>query len=1333
MSRRNRMFLTVGAVLCGVVAVSAIGAWLILRSNWLRNEIRERIVSELERATGGRVELGGFDYDWHTLTAEFRNLTVHGSEPSGAAPLLAVDRLQINLKIVSLLNREVDISSLQADRPRINLLVDSGGATNIPTPRRRRRKGALEELLDWKVRHFELNDGTVQLNDRRWPLALRGEELALLLTYRADRPRYEVALSSREMRISSSVFGPLSLKLATRAQLERDRVIIQQLTLAKDSSNLEASGVIRNLAQPIADFKVKSSAAVDDLALAAHVQRLQGGRVSLEGTAHYDESAGLSFTGKAGAREVAYVTRPYALKDLNFDSDVAASARDLIFKHLFAYTRGERFNGEAALKHYRDFSLDGQVSGLTLRDAASHLNWKPLAWSGIAHGHIHATANLSRQTQNFTLQAQMQVAPTPEGIPISGDIGIAYHSRGNSVNFANSHLNFPHSELTFSGALEGKSQLRLDSTNLSDLEPALDWISPRVLPVDVPVLLENGTAHFDGTISGLPASPSIAGQTALSHFRMHGEVWDQLRSQIAAGAAGVDFSSLDLQQGAMRIRGSGSLALDDWSIRPDGALRADAQFQGVDIVRTIARFSTVKLPIIRGAAAGRVRLAGSMDSPQGDGHISIDSLDAYGERINQVQFDASLRNANLEATHGRVQSGAASLSFSGVYRHDASGWRQGEAEVKIDSNGFPLASLTTIRKYEPGLTAQAEVHLQAAARIAQNQVEPLSANGLLEFHHVTINHIALGNLSVHAATRGRVLSATLAGDLRESPLHGAAQVQLIAGTPLKGEVRVNRITLTALYGLTGSRLTAPVDGFLEGGLQFEGPLEQPERLHVRLEIDRLQASSQIKADALAKTVTPDFVLNNAAPIVVDASGGVAVVRSFQISGKDTSLSIKGSVPYLQTASAMHLEVEGSVNLRIFHFFDPNVNSAGASTVSATITGTLRDPAVNGALALKNGSFFLENVPNGLSDVTGAVTFNRNRATLQKMTATSGGGQISLGGFVSFGGGGPLVYHLEEVAESVRVRYAGSISVTANSRLRLSGTSASSILSGTLTILRVAFNPNTDVGNLLASLGATSAAPTSENEFLSGLRLDINVESAPNLQLSTALSRDVEAEINLRLRGTPDHPILLGSVAANQGDIKVFGTRYTINRGEVNFLNSVKMEPVLDLDLETEARGITVDITVSGTFGKLNINYRSDPPLQPKDIIALLTVGRAPSTAANVNNARTVNDASSLQSGANTVLGAAMSPVSNRLSKLFGITNIKIDPLVQGITNSPQARLTLEQQISRDITVTYVTNLSQTSEQIFRLEWALSRQFSLVALRDDNGEFGIDFQYKKRFK
>jgi len=141
---------------------------------------------------------------------------------------------------------------------------------------------------------------------------------------------------------------------------------------------------------------------------------------------------------------------------------------------------------------------------------------------------------------------------------------------------------------------------------------------------------------------------------------------------------------------------------------------------------------------------------------------------------------------------------------------------------------------------------------------------------------------------------------------------------------------------------------------------------------------------------------------------------------------------------------------------------------------------------------------------------------------------------------------------------------------------------------------------------------------------------------------------------------PDHPILLGSLAANQGDIRVFGTRYSINRGEISFFNSVKIEPVLDLDLETETRGITVDITIAGTLNKLNITYRSDPPLQPRDIIALLTVGHAPDSAANTRNTATSNNAGSLQfrrelaSGLRRVAGlesaiegCLASPTSNR--------------------------------------------------------------------------------------
>ena len=54
-------------------------------------------------------------------------------------------------------------------------------------------------------------------------------------------------------------------------------------------------------------------------------------------------------------------------------------------------------------------------------------------------------------------------------------------------------------------------------------------------------------------------------------------------------------------------------------------------------------------------------------------------------------------------------------------------------------------------------------------------------------------------------------------------------------------------------------------------------------------------------------------------------------------------------------------------------------------------------------------------------------------------------------------------------------------------------------------------------------------------------------------------------------------------------------------------------------------------------------------------------------------------------------------------------------------------------MSRDISLTYITNLNRTQEQIVRVQWDLNRQWSAVAIRNSNGLFGVDIQFRKRFK
>jgi translocation and assembly module TamB len=231
-----------------------------------------------------------------------------------------------------------------------------------------------------------------------------------------------------------------------------------------------------------------------------------------------------------------------------------------------------------------------------------------------------------------------------------------------------------------------------------------------------------------------------------------------------------------------------------------------------------------------------------------------------------------------------------------------------------------------------------------------------------------------------------------------------------------------------------------------------------------------------------------------------------------------------------------------------------------------------------------------------------------------------------------------------------------------------------------------------------------------------------------------LTQDIRAEAALRLRGTPYKPVLLGRISINQGKVDFLGNLYSISRGEVSSMNPVRFEPVLNLDLETRVRGIDVTLNFTGPPDRLNVTYRSDPPLQINEIIALLAVGRAPTSDPALLARQTDRDQNWQQIGASTLVGQALAaPLASRLQRLFGVSRIKIDPKLTGLGNNPEAQLTLEQQVSPDITFTYVTSLAQEQQQLIRVEWNVSRQWSLLAVREENGLFGVEVQFKKQFK
>ncbi|HEX8925810.1 MAG TPA: translocation/assembly module TamB domain-containing protein, partial [Terriglobales bacterium] len=316
-------------------------------------------------------------------------------------------------------------------------------------------------------------------------------------------------------------------------------------------------------------------------------------------------------------------------------------------------------------------------------------------------------------------------------------------------------------------------------------------------------------------------------------------------------------------------------------------------------------------------------------------------------------------------------------------------------------------------------------------------------------------------------------------------------------------------------------------------------------------------------------------------------------------------------------------------------------------------------------------------------------------------------------------------------------YPEGVSSSANAELSLVGSMQNATLSGDVTVTRLGFNHEFDFALYLARSKQPQTNIVDVESPLNHLHMDVHIVSTPELNVQTSLAR-FSGNLDLRLRGTALRPVILGRVNILDGDLAFNATKYHVERGDVTFSNPVKIEPNLDLEASARVRDYDITLGFHGTLDKLNTTYRSDPPLPTQDIIALLALGRTREESANpamLPGSQQPGSTSGSTVGASpsdALLSQAVNAaVSSRVQKIFGVSRVKIDPQVGGPENNPNARLTIEQEVSNKVTLTYITNLSQSAQQVIQFEYNINRDVSIVALRDQTGVVSFDVRIRKR--
>ncbi len=1117
--------------------------------------------------------------------------------------------------------------------------------------------------------------------------------------------------------------------------VEKNKATISRALLETPRSSAELSGAVQNFSSPQWSFQYNVRLSLDELLRTLRFRPRPQGTVLIGGSATFHDFGHYLLAGNLRMGPLSFGQGNLQVRDVRGESAFRMDPEKIDFSGIRLSAPEGDFTGRARVEKLDRFRMNGELSRFDLRRMARFYTSQRLPWDGILSGEVEMNGLVSDLYRGrFDARARLAISPAAGSAPVEGMIDANYDGARATLDLGNSFLQLPATRFDFNGTLGRQLHVRLRSTNLDDLLPALALASPGA-PQAMPVKLQNGVAVFDGAVTGSLNAPQLTGHIAVTNLLYAQEKIDSLNASIAAQKSQLRVQSATLVHGGMRGQLSCTVALRDWKPDDAGALTAAASVSGADIQDVLALAGKQGLPVA-GTFSASAQVTGTVGTPLIKADVTAVGGSIYNEPFDRFTAHVDYRNRLVTVAGVQLNAGSKELKGNATYTHDAGNFESGHITFQVASNRMALNEFQFVRQNRTAVAGSAQVSAKGDAAVTKSpagnvtvQLTDLTAE--VNGQNLQVDQKAVGTVHLAASTQGSTLAAHLESEIASSTIRADGKWSLTAGYPGAAQLTFTKLDMATLATwLARPARELPVTGSLEGKLTVAGPALQPEAWTAALEIPRVEIAP---AQRGLSPGAPQAILKNAEPVRLTMKNAVVQVESAHLTGPATNVTLAGNISLKDAKNPLDLHLNGTIDLTVLETLDRDLSASGNLLADASIRGPLTQPLLAGRMQLKDANLSLATFPNGLSNANGVILFSGDRATIQNLTGESGGGKVSVTGFVSYVGGEPT-FRLEAAASQMRVRYPEGVSTVADAKLAWTGTLQRSLASGAITILRTGFNARTDLGSVLAKSAEPVRTPAARTGLLGGLNFDIQIETSPDVLVQSALAQQIQAEASLRLRGSPSNPVLLGRVNITQGELTFFGNKYTINQGSISFFNPVKVEPILNVDLQTRARGIDVTLTISGPMSKLNVSYRSDPPLQFSDIVALLATGRAPSSDPSLA-ARTSGTSQNWdQLGPSALVGQALaSPVAGRLQRFFGVSKIKIDPQLPGVDSNPQARLTIEQQVTPDITFTYITNVTRSNPQIIRVEWSLNKQWSAVALREENGLFGMDFYYKKRFK
>jgi translocation and assembly module TamB len=1321
-----------------LTALVGLGLFFYTQTDSFQRQVRDRVVQVLEQATGARITLQGFHTSVWDRVMVLHGVTVRarGTLP-GSPPFFQAEAVLVQMRLSTLFIAEKELSRLRIERPRIAIVFDATGRTNVPQPSdvRDPRRSPLDPLFNLAVRRLEVVDGLWIWNDQSRKMDFSAENATASMAFEPARDRYAGAVSIRsaELRESagdaphsspssqSSHLSHLAWTSRVRFFLDRRTLEITDGSFESGHTSVKAQATLRDFRNPVlqAGFEV----AVDLAEAGALFQQpaLHEGLLTAKGSLRFDHSkGGLHVSGDARLERATLLS----FHDLRASAAFEATSDTVIFQPFQCEALGGRAQGRmriSSLGSAPRYSIEARVTGLSYARLAEAIE---ALYPSVPLTRPRIMTAISGDTEiSFGGGAAVEVAlrgtltepgATPPGyLPVHGHTDMHLVAGNEYLVLRDTELLTPASRLTAEGA--GRFHVTLSTTDVKEFE----WVGK--LPA---ATIQR--ADFDGTLSGPLRSLQFDGRAGLEglSWMLAGKeyAFDAFHGDVALAPGHLEIHDGRLERGTSQILFNAAAPLVEGTIPETAAINASAELRQWD-AKDLLAWLKLELPM-SGAVRGAVTAGGTLALPAARGSLEIVNGQMWGESFDSLAANVVWSAGRFEANNIRGSRGRARLTGSFQYRDDTSFYSFQASGTNLALRDFPR-----IQNARLTLGGVADVQTSGSGLWNRNRIAP---NGRAT--------LTVRDLTVNGEAAGAVTGSVEADGARALFLFRATPVATsgTASSTLTGEVALQEPYVfqskAQAMGIDLDPLLMPWikehitrHGHFEGDAALHGELQHLEKTSGSIEVrswDIGLENVDLRNDGVWRATLQDKIFK---------------LEPSKLTGKDFSATLQGVMgppsapagapsPGAPASWPMDLRLDGNVNLKLLETWQPGIYAGGTGRLHLRLEGTTDSPQWGGSADLEEAQVGSETFPNSLNHMNGALLFNKTGVRIVQLTGETGGGRMNLTGVLDYTRS-PLTFQIHAEARDVRMRYPSGVSTVLNADLNLTGTPQRNQLTGDITILRAGINANFDLAEALAQVKQASTAP-SEVSWARSMGLFVRVVSSPDIRFESGSTRNLEAQLDLRVRGTLADPALLGDVNILDGHVTFGGTEYSINRGDIQFLNPFRIDPIISMDVSTRKQKYDISLDFTGPLDKLRVNYRSDPPLPVSDIQLLLVLGRTPqSSAAEASNPALA------QIGSNTMLSdTTAATADSRLGRFFGASRFKIDPQSGSpdITN-PTARVSLEQQVTPNVTFTYITGLNNAQEQIVQIEWIVNRRISVLATRDQNGVFAVDFKIRKQVR